>query len=73
MLIFRSEDHIDRWCEARELPRGAVLLPEQAWRLAHAWFRDRVKPEWRRHTLEETEALFAQLGLRGPFWELRAP
>lgn len=71
MLIFRSEDHIDRWCEARDLPRGATLTPELAWRLAREWYRDKVKPEWRRHTLEETEALFAGLGLRGSFWRLR--
>ncbi len=71
MLLFRAEEHIDRWCEARDLPRGGVLSPEQAWRLAHAWYKDKVRPDWQRHTLEETEALLEGLGLTGSFWSLR--
>ncbi len=71
MLLFREEEHIDRWCSARDLSRGATLTPEQGWRLAHAWYKDKVKPGWRRHTLEETEAVLAAVGLTGPFWNLR--
>jgi hypothetical protein len=71
MLLFRAEEHIDRWCSARGLARGATLTPEQGWRLAYTWYKDKVKPAWRRHTLEETEALLAQTGLTGPFWNLR--
>ncbi len=71
MLLFRAEEHIDRWCRARDLRLGATLTPEQGCRLAHAWYKDKVKPEWRRHTLEETEALLADVGLTGPFWNLR--
>ena len=71
MLLFRDEEHVDRWCRARELPRGALLTPEQGWRLAHAWFKDKLQPGWRRYTLEETETLLAGLGLSGPFWQLR--
>ena len=71
MLHFRSEAHIDRWCLARDLPRGGVLTPEQGWGLAHGWYKDKVKPDWRRHTLEETEALLEDAGIKGPFWNLR--
>lgn len=72
MLLFRSEEHVDRWCESWHLERGAVLTPEQAWRLARAWYsEDRRDPAWRRRTVEESEALFASLGLTGPFWSLR--
>jgi len=71
MLLFRSEEHIDRWCGARDMKRGGVLTPEQVWRLAYAWYKDKVKPDWRRHTLEEAEALLADIGLQGPFWSLR--
>lgn len=71
MLIFRSEEHVDRWCEARDLPRGGVLTPEQGWRLAQAWYEDKLRPDWRRHTPEETEALLGRLGLTGDFWRLR--
>lgn len=71
MLAFRSEAHVDRWLAARRLPRGASFPLEQAWRLAHAWYHDRLDPAWRRKTPEEAEALFADLGLTGDFWRLR--
>jgi len=71
MLLFRSEEHVDRWSQARDLPRGATLTPEQCWSLAHGWYKDKLKPDWRRHTLEETEALLAEVGLTGSFWNLR--
>jgi hypothetical protein len=71
MLGFRSEAHVDRWCGARDLARGGVLTPKQAWHLARGWYKDKLKPDWRRHTLEEAEALMAEAGLSGPFWSLR--
>jgi hypothetical protein len=51
--------------------RGALLTPEQAWRLAQGWYKDKLKPDWRRATLEEAEALLTSIGLTGPFWNLR--
>lgn len=71
MLLFRSEAHVDRWCQARDLSRGGILTPEQGWQLARGWYKDKVKPEWRRHTIEETESLLKNLGITGSFWNLR--
>jgi Alkylmercury lyase len=71
MLLFRDEEHIDRWTRAWGLERGAVLTPEQGWRLARAWYGGKLAPDWRRATLEETEALLAEIGLTGEFWRLR--
>lgn len=72
MLLFRSEEHVDRWCNTWSQPRGALLTPEQAWKLADAWYSpDRRDPSWRRRTVDETEGLLAQLELTGPFWNLR--
>ena len=34
MLLFRSEEHIDRWCKSWDLPRGATLSPRQTWKLS---------------------------------------
>ena len=39
--------------------------------LLNGWFKDKLNPEWRRHTLEEEEALLAEIGLIGSFWNLR--
>lgn len=72
MLLFRGEEHIERWCRIRQLDRGATLTAEQCWRLGYRWYQDRLKPDWRRHTVEEAEAVFAGIGLTGPFWNLRA-
>lgn len=72
MLLFRSEEHVDRWCEQWKLARGAQLSLEQGWRLAQAWYGpDRREPNWRRKTVEETEAVLAELGLTSAFWSLR--
>lgn len=72
MLLFRSEEHVDRWCRTWRMEHGAAFSLETAWRLAVAWCGpDRREPDWRRRTVEETEALFEELGLTGAFWALR--
>ena len=71
MLLFRAEEHVTRWCETHEIKRGATLTPQQGWQLAQGWYRDKLKPEWRRQTVDEAEALLASAGLTGPFWNLR--
>jgi hypothetical protein len=40
------------------------------WRLADAWYRDRLSPDWRRRPASEAQALFTELGLTGSFWTL---
>ena len=70
MLAFRSEAHVDRWCEQTGLGRGAAFPIETAWRLADLWYRDRLSAEWRRRTPAEAQAVFAELGLTGEFWNL---
>jgi hypothetical protein len=72
MRLFRSEEHIDRWRAARDLPFGGTMTPEQCWRLAQAWYADKLSPTWRRKTLDEAEATLAGVGLTGPFWSLRS-
>lgn len=72
MLLFRSEEDVERWCRQWNLPHGATLTLDQAWRLARAWFNaDRGAPAWRRPTIDEVETLFHAIDLVGPFWHLR--
>lgn len=47
------------------------MTPAQAWRLADRWYRDKLTPDWRRFTVEEAEAILAEVGLTGDFWRLR--
>lgn len=70
MLLFRDEEHVNRWCAARSLPFGATMTPEQGWSLAYAWFKDRLNGNWRRYNKEETEAIFGSIDLTGEFWAL---
>ena len=71
MLLFSSEEHIDRWCEMWGQPRGGTLSLEQGWNLANAWYsKDRRDADWRRKTLEEATAFFETIGMTGPFWQL---
>jgi hypothetical protein len=72
MLVFRSEDHIAKWCSDWRFERGAVLALDTCWRLADAWYSpDRRDPQWRRFSADEAHAIFASLGLTGDFWRLR--
>jgi hypothetical protein len=70
MLLFRSEEHVDRWCAARGIARGAMFTPEQMWRVAKPWFERRLAPDWRRFTADEAEAVFERADLTGEFWKL---
>ena len=72
MLLFRGDEHIDRWCAQWNQPRGATLTIDQAWRLADAWYRNKMEPGWRRASADEAQALLSGLGLTGTFWSLRA-
>ena len=71
MLLFRSEEHAERWCEVRGRSLGAVVPLAATWELAKAWHLDRRDPAWRRRTVEESEALLHSLELTDPFWRLR--
>jgi hypothetical protein len=38
--------------------------------LAHAWWSDRLPPEWRPHPRDLNQAVLDRLGLTGDFWRL---
>jgi hypothetical protein len=68
MLLFRSEEHVDRWCIRRGVPRRPLVRLDQLWRLASAWYASRLTPEARRPVGEEIRAIFDSIGLTDPFW-----
>lgn len=69
MNLFRSEEHVERWAAGRG--RGATITVAKLSELAHAWWRDRLAPDWRPHTREQNQRILDGLGLTGPFWQLR--
>jgi hypothetical protein len=68
MNLFRSEEHIVRWLGGRE--PGATIPVTKLAELAHAWWDDRIAPDWRPHTREQNQAILERLGLIGEFWAL---
>lgn len=68
MNLFRSEGHIDRWLDGRR--PGATISITKLNELAHAWWSDRLSPNWRPHTREQNQAILESLGLTGEFWRL---
>ena len=70
MLLFRSEEHIDRWREQWHQPRGGTMSLDTCAKLAHDWYHDRLDPNGRRKTPEEARKIFSDLELTGDFWSL---
>ena len=68
MMAFRSEEHIDRWCREKDVPRGASLNLEMGWKLAQAVFPGRLELDWQPKSAADMEAVFQCLGLTGEFW-----
>ena len=71
MNLFRSEEHIERWLAGRA--PGATITAEKLSELAHAWWNDRLSPNWRPHTPDENQAILDLLGLTADFWRLPSP
>jgi hypothetical protein len=70
MRLFRSEEEIEAWCAAHARAPGAVLTLDRLQRLAAAWYGDRLRPDWRPRTREESQAVLDAAGLDDPFWRL---
>ena len=68
MNLFRSEEHIARWLGRRN--PGATITVAKLSELAHAWWSDRLAPDWRPHTRDQNQAILDELGLVGDFWSL---
>jgi hypothetical protein len=68
MNLFRSEEHIERWLGPRK--PGATITVAKLSELAHAWWSDRLVPDWRPHTREQNQSILRDLGLTGDFWRL---
>ena len=68
MNLFRSEEHVKTWLGDRT--PGATISIAKLAELAHAWWRDRLAPDWRPHTRDQNQAILDGLGLTGAFWHL---
>ena len=72
MLLFRSEETVNRWCESRGISRRPLVSLDQLWQLAVAWYANRLTVESHRPAPDEMVSVFASIGLTGPFWDPRS-
>ncbi len=70
MLLFRSEEHVTRWCKVRGWSERPLVLIGQLWQLSVAWYGNRLTPASRRPIGEEVTKIFSRIGLTGEFWEV---
>jgi hypothetical protein len=66
MLLFRSEEEIGH-------PHGGVMRVAQLHALAQRWYGDRLDPDWRPRSVEQSQAILETVGLTDPFWRLSGP
>ena len=69
MLGFRSEAEVQDWCARRGIEPRPLITLEQQWQLAVRWYENRLTVESRRPRPDEMAAIFAEIGLTGPFWD----
>jgi hypothetical protein len=61
---------VEAWAAAGRERVGAVVDLATMWRLGKVWYGDRLHDDHRRRSPEEATAVFAELGLTGPFWDM---
>lgn len=69
MLLFRSEELIERWCDRERIPRGEALTLPQVWELSQLWYADRMSADYRGRTAQQAAQLFKRAGLTSEFWD----
>ena len=71
MLLFQSEEWIDKWCKRNNLARGEVLTLQQVWELSKLWYGDRMSIEYHGRNTEQVAEIFKQAGLTSKFWYIQ--
>jgi hypothetical protein len=70
MLLFESEQQVERWCADHRIPQGDVQPVETIWEFSKVWYGNHLNPDWHKWTNDEAWQIFAQFGLEGPVWEI---
>jgi|RhiMetdeSRZDD1v2_1073273.scaffolds.fasta_scaffold3362353_1 hypothetical protein len=71
MLLFRSEEWLERWCKRNNLERGEVLTINQVWELSNIWYQDRLSLDYHGRSSEQAAEIFRQAGLTSKFWNVQ--
>jgi len=68
MLLFRSEEWVEKWCKRHNLERGEMLSLGQVWELSKLWYGNRMSLEYHGRSMEQVAEIFKQAGLTAKFW-----
>jgi hypothetical protein len=71
MLLFQSEEGIDKWRQRNNLARGEVLTLQQVWGLSKLWYHNRMSLEYHGRSIEQVAEIFRQAGLVSDFWYIQ--
>jgi len=69
MLFFRSEEHVEQWCQLNRVTKRPLVSLDQLWQLAVTWYGNRLTVESRRPGPDEMVKIFSEIGLEGSFWD----
>jgi hypothetical protein len=68
MLLFQSEESIEKWCKRNNLERGEVLSVNQVWELSKLWYYNRLSVDYHGRSVEQVAEIFKHAGLTSAFW-----
>jgi hypothetical protein len=68
MLLFQSEEWIEKWCKRNSLEHGEILTIDQVWELSKLWYHNRLSIEFHGRSTEQVAEVFRQAGLTSAFW-----
>jgi len=68
MLLFQSEEWIDKWCKRKDLERGEILSVAQVWELSKLWYQNRLSMDFHGRNIEQVAEIFKHAGLTSAFW-----
>ena len=68
MLLFQSEEWVDKWSKRNHLERGEILTIGQVWKLSKLWYGNRMSLDYHGRTMEQVAEIFKQAGLASKFW-----
>lgn len=66
--VFRKPADAASWSARHGFDAGESISVAQAWALGRDWYAHHADADWRKWTGTEAAAIFAHVGLTGPFW-----
>ena len=70
MLVFETEDHIDKWCSRHNMPKGDIKRLDELQPFAAEWYGKYLDVNWKKWTVSEACELMDRHGFSGPTWAL---